>query len=241
MGKAAQQWDWFLWLGQISKISVQHSGLVSQAKGWCFLPIFSSCDCQVSTLRVRGFLCVHVHCWVTRECCVSLCFCFLGPGSSGGTSGSLQERNERVRKTPPSKEVSPNDLDAWTTHNHLSLTAFSRCNGEENDTYEKCTRTEMQKWKCFIEKQNKIILTLQRPKNTKAKTYRKEKGKLWNSYTTSNGMGWREDIFSNLCHAVSPWNNNEELCMSCILINVRLEHRNSNEPTELDRCCDRIP
>lgn len=85
----------------------------------------------------------------------------------------------------------------------------------------------MQKWKCFIKKQNKITLTLHRPNNTKAKTFRKEKEKLWNSYTTSNSTG-REDIFSNLYHTVSPWNNNEELCMSWILINVRLEHRYSN-------------
>lgn len=47
----------------------------------------------------------------------------------------------------------------------------------------------MQKWKCFIEKQNKIILTLHRPNNKKAKAYRKEKGKLWNSFRTSNGTG----------------------------------------------------
>lgn len=33
----------------------------------------------------------------------------------------------------------------------------------------------MQKWKCFIEKQNKIILTLHRPNHTKVKTYRKGK------------------------------------------------------------------
>lgn len=29
--------------------------------------------------------------------------------------------------------------------------------------------------------------------------------------------------------------------MSCILINVRLEHRNSNESSDSDGCCDRIP
>lgn len=198
----------------------------------------------MSTLQVRDSRCVRAHSWMTSECCVSLCFCLHGPGSSGGVSGSLQAHHETTRKMPPSNKVSPDDLDTWNTHSHLSLTAFCRHNGEENDTYEKCTRTEMQKWKCFIEQQNKIILTLHRPNNTtakKKKNIQKREGKTLEQLYNIKWHGEGRCFFSNLCHTVYPWNNNEELCMSCILINVRLEHRNLNESTELDRCCDRIP
>lgn len=76
---------------------------------------------------------------------MSLRFCFHGPGGSDGTLGSLQAHHKTARKKPPSKDVSPKDPEAWTAHSRLSLTAFRRRNGEENDTYEKCTRTEMQK------------------------------------------------------------------------------------------------
>lgn len=121
MGEVAWEWVWFLWFWQISKILIWYL-----KQRLCCLPIFLSCDCQVNTLQIRDFLRVRVHCSETSECCMSLCFCLDGPGSSGAPAGTAWTSQENV----PFRGGASNDLDAWTTHNHPSLTAFHRRNGK---------------------------------------------------------------------------------------------------------------
>lgn len=121
MGKVVWESVWYLWFGQISKILIWSL----KQRDYVAFPSFCLVIAKWALFRSET-LCVCMATAVRHLNAVCHSFCLDSPGNSGASAGTAWNSQENV----PFQGGAPNDLDVWTTHSHLSLTAFCRRNGK---------------------------------------------------------------------------------------------------------------